>query len=374
MISCVWLAIKRTARSVYFPVLLLVFGLAVYFAPMLGDEEGLPTAGVVDLDGGEVSSRIVKALCEAGFELCEDEETLREMIGAGQYDCGVVLDRRIGEKIAEGELDGVAEFIETPTSFASALYQNHVVAAVYTEYAPYITASFLPETEITEAEVLAEYHRRVEEGFLFTFSVEYTDGGEVQSEDERARTYTLAAVALLVFALMMYSVCDVLRFDIVPLCGRIGMKKTLFSAVIPTMAVRVVGVILTFATAAELLYSATESSVLRELFGAVAVYTVLAASFAVVMAAALANTGRIQILSLYLLVVSLVLCPIYFDVSMLLPWIDAVRYMTPPYWLWLAVDAGGIAIPSVAAVAAVPTSLLLLYLRFFGKGARRAAK
>lgn len=353
------LAFKRTVRSVYFPILLIIFGVAVFFAPFLGQSESLPTAGLVDLDGGDAADRIVSMLVGNGFELCENEEELRSNIEEGIYDCGAVIPEGIDGMLRSGKLDGVILFMETPTSFAADLYRNHVVSAVYTEYAPYMAASFLTDTVITADEMAETFHEKLSEGLLFTFAIESADGGDTLP-DNRDETYTLTFATLFVFAMMMYTACDILRGDVAPLCERIGAKRTLFCAVLPTLAVRAILVIVAYAAAAAALKYVADDGLLWELFVPVAVYTVLISSFAVASAALMRNAGRIQMLSVYIIIATLVLCPVYFDVTSFLPAAEAVRCITPTWWLWMASES--VTAPAVAAAAALPTSLALLYV------------
>ncbi len=353
------LAFKRSVRSVYFPVLLIIFGLAIYFAPSLGQSESLPPAGLVDLDGGQTAQRIASRLAEDGFILCESEAELRSGIESGIYDCGAVIPLGIDEMVRSGELDGVILFMETPISFAADLYRNHVVAAVYTEYAPYMAASFLPGNEITAEEMAEAFHEKLSQGLLFTFAIESADGGD-GLPDNRDVTYTLTFASLFIFTMMMYTACDILRCDIAPLCGRIGAGRTLFCAVLPTLAVRELLILATYAVSAEVFRHLADDTLLWEHFAPVFVYTVLTSSFALASAALLRDAGRMQMLSVYIVILTLVLCPVYFDVTSFLPATEAIRRITPTYWLWIASES--VTAPIVAAIAALPTSLLLLWV------------
>lgn len=354
-----YLAFVRTLRTVYFPILLAVFAAAVYFAPTLSGEESIRAAAVCDLDGSEISSRVTATLREYGFEICGDEELMRERIASGQYDCGAVLPRGFGERLAKSDLEGAVDFIVTPTSYADDMYKNYITAAVYTEFAPYITYDALLETELTKGEVLRAYKDRLEAGLLFSFDIESTDG-EVSVSAERPRTYTLAAVAFLVFAIMTYTVCDVLRGDVEYLSDRIGRGRVVLLSVIPTITVRILCVLAVYGLSAYIRGAAENDPMLKELFFAVVGYTVSVTAFALLLAAVFRSSGRIEIFSFYVLVTSLVLCPVYMDLSALVPILGQVRFLVPPYWMWLFAD--GKLSPLVSPTAIV-FALSVLYLQ-----------
>ena len=40
-------------------------------------------------------------------------------------------------------------------------------------------------------------------------------------------------------------------------------------------------------------------------------------------------------LCLFLLLISLALCPVYADLSLALPAVSVIRCFLPPYWLWM---------------------------------------
>ncbi len=355
-----YLALVRTVRTVYFPVILTVLALAVYFAPALGGEESIRPAAICDLDGSEISSRVANTLRDYGFEICESEAEMRELIVSGRYDCGAVLPRGFGERLSESDLEEAVDFIITPTSYADDMYKNYVAAAVYTEFAPYITYDALRETELTMGDVRKAYRDRLDKGLLFSFDIESTEEG-VSVSAERPRTYTLAAVAFLVFAIITYTVSDELKGDVASISGRIGTGRVMILSVIPTLAVRVAFLLFAYGIAAYLRRALEGDGILVELFLAVACYTVSVLAFALLLAALVGDSGRIEIVSFYILILSLILCPVYMDLTVLLPVLAKIRLGAPLYWMWIFADG---ALPSLIPFAALLFALFAFYLRF----------
>ena len=358
------LALKRTLRSIYVPVMLLVMAVAIFFAPLLGHEEELPPAGICDLDNSEYSRLVCDYLLQNRFEMCSDEETLRTKVSKSEYDCGIIIPEGFEENLLRADLGEAIVFLDSPLSYQPELYRNHVGAAVFGEVAPYISVKHLTDTDIAPESVIAKYREMTAGGADFSFVLETTEAVEI-TENGHARTYVFGAAAILIFAFMMYAVCDVLSGDIAAISHRIGMKNTIVYTVIPDMCVRILGVITAVFLAAFASRLILGDSTLLSLIGPLVLYTVLAASFGIMLAALLANTGRIQIYTFFMLIMALVLCPIYIDLSLFADWLNIFRCIIPPYWLWLSESSGVIML--LITVVSVPLSLGAMYLRFARK-------
>ncbi len=354
-----YLAFKRAMRTVYVPVILLICAATAFFAPLMSKEEELPMAGVYSADNSEMARRTVDYLLDNLFEECEDEETLREKIARGEYNCGVVIYEDFEKRIKNCDSEGLVLYLTTPSSFTPIIYQNHIMTAVYKEYAPYLTASLISDEHFVDHEVVDRYFDMMSEGGRFTFEVMREDNVTV-GENERAFAYTVGLSALLIFALIMYGVCSTVAVDLESMKDRIGAGKTIRYSVIPSLAVRAVGVILAFSAGILLSAAYSGNTELIRVIGAVAVYTLLVTGFGVIVAAVCRQVKAIQTVTFFILVAGLMLCPIYYDVSVLLPWIEVFRNIIPPYWLWICDES--ILVMSAVTVVVLPGSFALLYM------------
>ncbi|MBQ8250145.1 MAG: ABC transporter permease [Clostridia bacterium] len=360
------LAVKRTLRSVYFPTLLIIFAFALIASVSLGESESMPIAGVCDFDESVSSKNIVKHLSENGFELCTDEKELREKVSSGEYNCGVIIPKGFNELLMSDNIDKSVTFITSPSSFLLSIYSNHVMTAIFSEYAPIISANSITDTTITADEVIAEYRDMMADGAPFTFAVEYVeaDGESSPQAPDRSRTYSLAVASLLILVMLMYGVCDLVTKDIEACSHRIGMKNTLIHSVIPNMSVRIIGIMLATITAAFVSFLINKNTTLTELFLPIFLYSLAIATLALFAAAIFRSAARIQIFTFFLFILGLVLCPIYIDISLLLSTVKYIRLFTAPYWLWIFADNPFYAL---IPVILLPISCLALYKRFAKK-------
>lgn len=354
-----YLAFKRAMRTVYVPVLLLMCAAVAFFAPLMSEEERLPMAAVYSADDSEMARSAVSYLLDNNFAECDSEESLREMLARGEYNCGVIIYEGFEERIIQGDTEGLVLYLTTPSSYAPSIYQNHVMTAIYKEYAPYITASLIDDSHFTDVEVIERYNEMMDEGGRFTFEVTREDSAAVGGDD-RAFAYTVGLSAMLIFALVMYGVISSVTTDLETMRKRIGAGRAVVYTVIPSLAVRAVSVVAAFS--AGILFSSVYSGNkdLLGVIGAVAIYTLLVTAFGVLIASVCRNPKIIEIITFFILVGGLVLCPIYYDISAMIPWVGTFRNILPVYWLWLCSEH--LILMLSITVILLPASVALLYI------------
>ena len=72
---------------------------------------------------------------------------------------------------------------------------------------------------------------------------------------------------------------------------------------------------------------------------------------------------RCYLLLPVLVIASTAVCPVYADLSLLLPWLEKVRMVVPVYWLWCIPEQQGLWLVIATAVLAAGVSLIVLRCR-----------
>ena len=318
-------------------VMLAVCAVVVYAASLDGAAGKNPPAGVYGTDDSGAARRVMEYLTENGFVRYDDPEKMVSLVEQGELDCAVILPYDLLRRMEQGDMEGCVEFITGPLSFMPQLYQNHVSGAVFREYAPYISAHTLTDTEIPADEIVEEYERMFEKGYVFSF--ELVGAGGVVVETDGRRELVMGAVALLVFALLVSAGVDGFGRDLIL---RLGLRRALTNIALPGVLVRAVFSTVACGTALMLADAA-------DLIGPLAVYVLVLGALNVFLAAVLPDERDRYILLTVVLILSLALCPIYVDITLFSPLLRSVRYLLPPYWFYLAEQAtsawlvGGIA-------------------------------
>ncbi len=361
MIKVFFDTFKRMLRTVYFPILLVILAVILYLAPVIGKEEAIPLAGVCDRDKSELSGRVTEYLTQNGYISVDDEALMREMIAKGDLNCGVIINKGFDESIRTDTAEEAVTFIISSLSYSPEVYRNHVSAAVFDQLAPIISAGELKATDITVDEYISEYRKFTDGGIRFSFKLE-TAGSNSAASNERPQTYFLGAASLLIFAVILYCVCDLLSRNIRSLAPRIGMTRTVFYSLIPDISVRIIGIFLSVLLSALAALFFRHDTLLLSLTLPVFIYSLLITAAAVLVFAVFGSTAGTHIFAFFLLLLGLIFCPIYMDISLVFKWCAAFRVLIAPYWLWLCADY------PILTIAAVPIALSVsfaaLYLRF----------
>lgn len=329
-----WLfAGKRCFHSISFPFMIFMIILVLPLTAGLGQvSEQLP-AGVVDLDGSVLSKRIVAELAKNGFVCYEAEEGLKEAVGTGKADCGIILPEGLSSMMEQGILGKNIRVICSAQSMAKDMYLGHVSAALFAELAPYITAKELEAFEIPSDEVLKEYHEMLAGGYTFSFEL-LTAAGLPAPENVHAESLMLGVTAVLLYIAISMTVAELVHKDVKSVALRIGRKQALCSVLLPGITVRLG--FLCLATVAGLLFSepVTEGFQETTLLVPVLLYSLLIAGLSVVLALLCSDSRVLYLLLFVVLIAAVVICPIYIDIAVVSPVLGKIRNLIPVYWLW----------------------------------------
>ena len=353
------LAFKRLMRSIYFPAILFLTAVLIVLASLSGDSESLPAAGVYDDDKSVLSEKVADRLFTQGFIIFESEDALRHGISDGLCDCGVVLTRGFEMKIKTGDTNEIARFLESPESFAPALYRDHIIAAIYREYAPYITSQSLDGADITEEEILSAYEEMMADGMQFTFAVEETDR-DVSPAASRTETYVMCTSSLLLFAVIIYASVKAVTSDTAHIARRTGVSSAMRSLVIPEAVVRTLALFLV-PCAVSIFFTLTSDHASAALTVPLMSYILLLSSFGMLISSVLPRPEYTEGAAFFILLSSLLLLPMYFDAALVFPAIRGIRPFLPTYWLWLCREHT--ITGAAAGVISVPAAFAARYFR-----------
>lgn len=342
---------KRTLRHLAVFLLLLI---APAFAVGICGVEELTNAGFYMPETDPVSTRVAEYLLQNGFVSCQDSQRMYRQVLAGELDCAVVFPEGFAQMIAQGALEGSIVFYVSPSSYAPDLFRNHVAAAVYKEYVPYISAKAFEGTGITETAVLAMYEEMFAQGHVFSFDV-LTVSGAAMPEDPQGRSMAMGAAAILLSTVLFALSAETVERTFYPMLGRLGLQKSLKTVLLPQ--------ILADALMAAVFGGAGLAVAgFGELFFPTCVYALLIATVGLTLTLALPKTKQMYILLPALVIGGVALCPIYIDLGLLLPAVRGIRWLLPAYWLWEVTQRPVLWL--LPAAASCLLGYLVLLLRF----------
>lgn len=326
-------ALKRCFSDTAFVFVLFMILFLLPLAAILGKvPEQLP-AGVLDHDRSELSERVVEQLVQENFVVFEEEESLYRAVEAGELDCGVILPRGLQEIIRTGSVCGDVKVIRSAQSLTEELYMGQVSACLFAEIAPYITAEQLRKFDIPQEEVLDKYHDRLGQGYLFSFEILSQDALPIP-ENIKAKSLMTGVAAVMSYIVASLAVITVVHKDMRSMLPKLGKKACAKYVMAPSLVIRtlmictamVIGII-----AAEPLTSGnTETQMILP----VCLYTVVIVLVLLSVSLICPDTRILYLLLFVVLTASVVICPIYIDITVLSPVFAQVREFVPVYWLW----------------------------------------
>ena len=320
-------AVKRLFVTPWFTLFFCLILLVPVMAQRAAGEVSVPAPGyaaegTMDAD----ASRMAAYLEEAGFLRFDSREALEAAVAGGKADAGVVIPGAMSAFLQDNKTEKTLVFIKAPNSLLPDLWQEHVSAALFGVYAPYVTADALDGSGLTREEIFTAYYERLDAGKLFSFEIDSVKG-HVEPLTERQDRFFLGALSLLLFAAAFYAAAEPLAGDARSLSARSGKKAALTHFFLPGAAVRYL-LIWTAASGAALLCGRSR------LLPALAVYVLLLAVFGAVLEVFPGSAWQ-GMLCLFLLLLSLPLCPVYADLSLRFPAVSVIRRFLPPFWLWM---------------------------------------
>lgn len=347
---------KRAVRRLLVFVLLLV---APVLAVRVSTAENPPPAGFYLAEETPTGERIREHLLKNGFVAMDDPELLLEQVRQGELDCGVVFPEDLFNRISTGQLAESVQFYTSPSSFSPELYKSHVAAIVFREYVPYLCATAFEDTPVTQEEVLAQYEAMFQHGYAFSFDV--VTPGETQTEQTgKNKAMAMGATAILSMAVLMALAGETADRAMTQLLPRLGLQKTVTKILLPETAVNLL-------CAAVFAGGGLALAGLPELILPAAIYCAAMWGCGLVLYAGLWSAKRSYVLLPVLVIAAAAICPIYTDLSIVLPWLDRVRLVLPAYWLWRIPDALGLWTAISIGILTAGVALIVLRCRWMLK-------
>ena len=313
------------------PLFWILAALVLILPPLLlsvGKRSSVPRAAyVIENPEDNESKRIAGYLERQGFERFDGEGSLRKELYEGSIDSGVIVPGNLTERLRDRDVEGVLRILYTPTTLFPEITRERITAALFSVYAPYLTAKSLSETEISLEEVLEEYHRRMGDPSTSVFTFDFIEkSGAPVSEDSIEKGFFIGALAILLYLALYFAVASPLTDRSREIATRIGKKAAFTSILLPGTLLRL-PVLALSAFGAVLI--AGELSMLPPVLLFIACVTAVHYLFLM-----LPGGNWKDIVILFVTAFSLVLCPIFVDLSLFYHPLRLIRFFLPPYHLW----------------------------------------
>lgn len=341
-----WLLTKRQLKSVFFLMILILIPLSSWTASRMGDLSGEQNnrAALYARDDDEIAAGTIEDLLASvdcyEFYLCDSEDELYEQVRTGKAECGYILNEGISQRIEKGKYKECIIVVSKTDSLLTDIINETVFSSFFKGFAKKIAMDYVSSDEkfaLMDPEGFAQLSGTYDQYMNGngTFKVEFEMLGDGNSFaqtkviETKETTFPLRNVmAVLIMAGGMLGVLNWLtdrekgvfapmRYDFI----RISRLLYVF---IPS-ALLGISTILSMAACGE------NVSFVHEI-AAMLFYLVILTVFGTLCCIFMRKSYTIVSMMPVIIIGSLLVCPVFIDLSVYLPVIGIFRKIFVPYY------------------------------------------
>lgn len=349
-----WLSVKRQLKRPLFVVFLLAVPAVMVFLSRLEQADSGRIAVAVYAEDETLAPEVIGLLesAEGVFEFytAPSAEAVKEDVAARRAECGYIFGEDLKGKLDSGNYRRCITVISAPSTVLAELSMEVVYARLIEVYGRELLKtyseegeglSFLPEEERWEA-LEPLYEKYASNGS--TFSFEYVTAEEAFGEDapggaaDRAENAgglagfpVRGAGAVCMFIMGLFSAAWLVKDEESGLFAAVsGNRRSFCRAVSAGAPVFLLGL----SVLAAVFFSGGGENLLKEA-ALMAAYAVLVAAFSMALERLLGRAEILLGLLPFLAIASLVVCPVFADLSYFVPAFRLLRLLfVPYYYLW----------------------------------------
>ncbi|MDO4939849.1 MAG: hypothetical protein Q4E54_07835 [Lachnospiraceae bacterium] len=316
--------LKRVLKDIQFIILLAAILIISILAYRAGESIKTPPYGYACEATGDDAERLCKEFDDAGFVRCESSEALRKEIGEAHLDCGIIVDENFEYRIADRDLAGAVTLVTSPETLLPELCRLQTVSVVTAIYAPYVTYDAM-EGNAEYSTIKDTYDEMLADGALFRFEIADSEG-IVVVDHTRSRNLFKGSLAILILIASWIGCCRPAYRHACDMKKRLTFGGAVKKVMFPEVIIRTVMI----ALAAVLTCLIAEQT---QMIPVTLVYTLIVTA-AGIPAVMILPDSWLLIITVFVMILSLGLCPIFTDLAELMPMLGNIRKALIPYLMW----------------------------------------
>lgn len=341
----IYLLIKRQLKNpavLVFLVALPTAAAVIVNVPQFNETEVL-RVGIVTRDGDSVAQKTKELLVNGDysvdFYVAASANTLKDDILNGNAECGYIFDSGLKQKLDSGKYDDAIERIINRSDYVSAMTDEIVFSAMFKVYALDIAVNYVKSGEIFERveERAVESVKKSYEKYLEndqTFHIDFKmlddkeDSGTAVIEDASGAFPIRQILAILIYIAAMFGV---VQYYMDKEKGSfVTLSKGYQIAGKPVYAF--IGACL-FAVSSEITMVVTKTAEYPEEFIKIILYIPAVTLFSWALGFIIRSSRGMIAVILVLLIASLVLCPVFVNLTAYLPVVKYMQKFLLPYYM-----------------------------------------
>lgn len=352
---------EQMKRPFVWMMILLILLFAFFSRFFVSSEERMSAAASVGVvlpeEGAELFCESLERRSGQAVEFIRtDEETLRRNVSVSRWDCGLILDEDFNEKLREADLDEAVTLVISPGSTVYPLVKETVAAAMAELVSPVIAEQYLIRSGIADGMSLDGARQRLEAILADVQRVgvvmETLDGSALDAlalAKESGRRMIVGSLAVVLVVWVLYIAVDLGRWRRSGAARRMAALRSAAALLLPRLLGALIPVFVAGALAIIAIFGG------RGVMSALALAPYLAAlgAAALLIAVCPGSCEAVPAVVPLAAVACFALCPVFVDLSLLLPGVGAVSRFIPVTLYLEACEGDGAAAVQLIGMAAI---------------------
>lgn len=345
LIFWLYLLVKRQLKN---PVIIAFIVMMPIIAGIITNVSSLnkverPRVGIVmqDDDACAVMTKnyLINGDYSVDFYEAESAEALERDIEDNGTECGYIIGRNLTEKLDSGQYDGVVKLLICRSNFVSSMTNEIFFSAMFKAYSPEIAINYVKSVKAFEKHAVRA-EEEIREGYAEylagdeTFKIEFkildsTDSGEMEKLEDKTGTFPVRPILMILvyiaglFGIVQYYIdAGKGAFITLPKSYRI-VGKPLYALIGSLLFA--VSVVITLAVTGELQGA---SDIFK-----MCIYVAAVTVFAWIVATVVRSESGMIALIPVLLIACLILCPVFINITVYLPFTKYLRAVLLPWYM-----------------------------------------
>lgn len=347
ILLCNVLFMKRSLKKLSFILLLILMVLLCYLLKNRITEEGNSlTAGIYVEVPGEKTSEITTSLIEnydsVSFYMCDSLSELKEKVATNEYECGYVFDKDFEENLKNNNLDEIVDVYYSPATFLTSMTNEYVFSEIFKEYAFNEMVAFISDKDmfhISDVNNLKDELRPSYDSYINsddTFSFEYIDSENKTIDNSKIMSsYILLSIKGLVALFIMFAgfigTFNLYKDEKVHVFRAFSKSERMFCKMSEIFSISIIASIVGFIT---LLLCRQLDNIGLEIIRFL-LYACICTIYCFVLHKLVSNSYAFAALIPILVLGSIIFCPIFIDISDVIPMAKYVSYAFLPKYFFL---------------------------------------
>ncbi len=349
MLMWLRMLLKRQMKKVSIYIILVIMATVSFLLKYVADNFSVSIEiGIVNADSGEMAKAIEQEMrykeSIIGFRMFEDKEELLQAVRSGEVMGGYIFNAGFSEKLLSGDIIEAVEVLATPTNIIAKITNEVVFSIIMKELSYETLVSDTVDTSLFEKFTLDEIREELRQYYELnlsngsTFSIKYNkESDELQDKVVNIDTYDYISpiiVGILGLLIFVAGLCGTISYyddrDTGALCLLKENNKQLISVIqiaIPVIISSVIswGLLYGLSLEADGIYLA------RKLL----VYSFIVILYCFALKTVVKNKHTyIGLIPIFILL-CLIFCPIFINISSLVPNTVYISKLLPVYYLYL---------------------------------------